>query len=63
MSLAKTCDRCGKVMKVGEPKAATVELVSNFVCLGFVTHRTEHFDLCDACVEDFRKFLRNKFAS
>ena len=63
MAAARLCDRCDKAMKIDDSKMSTIDLTYNNPLSYFKTRRIEHLDLCDACLEDFRKFLRDKPAT
>ena len=63
MAAAKTCDRCGKVMKIEDPKTADIQLTYQVTRLCFSTRLIEYFDLCDECLDDFKTFLKDKPAT
>lgn len=47
----RTCDRCGKEIKVGL-------LRTNSITRNSIINTT--YDLCNECMEDFKRFMRNE---
>lgn len=60
MAAARLCDRCDKPMKIDDSKMSTVELTYYTHTYCFKSRHIEHLDLCDECLDDFRKFLSEK---
>lgn len=57
-----TCDRCGKEIETEKTKILfkrPFEIGERYVCpCGKV--KEEHIDLCQECVNDFKRFMKNE---
>lgn len=62
MANVTICDRCNRILKRTTAGAATLEIETTRLCLGFVSTNKEWKHLCDSCMNDFYVFLGDKSA-
>lgn len=64
MANAKKCDRCGRYydenVRFKADKSCDCERLSKVVEMTVGGYRYKGYDLCDNCIEDFKKFISGR---